>query len=333
MLKYIARRLLVMIPTLFAISLASFFIIQLPPGDFLTTYAAGMGAQDNIIAREQLAVLEERYGLDEPFHVQYWRWISNIVCCGDFGQSFEWNQPVSSLIWDRLTLTMLLAVVSTLFTWLVAFLIGTYSAVRQYSLGDYFWTFIGFIGLATPNFLLALVLMYISFRYFGQSVGGLFSPEYQNAPWSLGKAWDLFQHLWIPVVIIATAGAASTIRIMRANLLDELHRPYTTTARAKGMQEWRLIAKYPLRLALNPFISTVGWTIPTLVSGEIIVSVVLDLPTTGPLLLRALSSQDMYLAGSFLMMLGVLTLIGTLLSDILLAWLDPRIQYEKAGRR
>ncbi|NED97743.1 ABC transporter permease [Phytoactinopolyspora alkaliphila] len=333
MLRYIARRVLVMLPTLFLISLASFFIIQLPPGDFLTTYAAGMGAQDAIVAREHLAALEERYGLNQPFHVQYWQWISNIVCCGDFGQSFEWRRPVSSLIWDRLTLTMLLAVVSTLFMWFVAFLIGTYTAVRQYSIGDYFWTFVGFVGLAIPNFLLALVLMYISFRYFGQSVGGLFSPEYQNAPWSIGKLWDLFQHMWIPVIVIATAGAAGTIRIMRANLLDELHRPYTTTARAKGMQEWRLIAKYPVRLALNPFISTVGWTLPTLISGEIIVSVVLDLPTTGPLLLRALRSQDMYLAGSFILMLGVLTLIGTLLSDILLAWLDPRIQYDKVGSR
>ncbi|NEE00385.1 ABC transporter permease [Phytoactinopolyspora halotolerans] len=333
MLTYIARRVLMMIPTLFLISLASFFIIQLPPGDFLSTYAAGMSAQNAEVAQETLEALEQRYGLDQPFYVQYWYWISNIVCCGDFGQSFEWNRPVSSLIWDRLTLTMLLAIVSTLFTWFVAFLIGTYTAVRQYSVGDYFWTFVGFIGLATPNFLLALVLMWISFRYFGQSVGGLFSPEYESAPWSIGKAVDLFQHMWIPVVVIATAGAASTIRVMRANLLDELHRPYTTTARAKGMQEWRLIAKYPVRLALNPFISTVGWTLPTLVSGEIIVSVVLNLPTTGPLLLRSLESQDMYLAGSFILMLGVLTLIGTLLSDILLAWLDPRIQYEKAGSR
>jgi peptide/nickel transport system permease protein len=332
MLKYIARRLLVMIPTLFLISLASFFIIQLPPGDFLSTYAAGMSAQDAVVAREQLEALEARYGLDQPFHVQYWRWISNIVCCGDFGQSFEWNRPVSSLIWDRLTLTMLLAVVSTLVTWFVAFLIGTYSAVRQYSIGDYFWTFVGFIGLATPNFLLALVLMYISFRYFGQSVGGLFSPEYEDAPWSIGRVWDLFQHLWIPVFIIATAGAASTIRIMRANLLDELHRPYTTTARAKGMQEWRLIAKYPVRLALNPFISTVGWTLPTLISGEIIVSVVLNLPTTGPLLLRSLQSQDMYLAGSFILILGALTVIGTLLSDLLLALWDPRIRYAQAEK-
>lgn len=332
MLTYIARRVLVMIPTLILISLASYFIIQLPPGDFLSTYAANMAAQDAPVSQESLAALERRYGLDQPFHIQYWQWISNIVCCGDFGHSFEWNRPVSSLIWDRLTLTILLALVSTLFTWFVAFLIGTYTAVRQYSIGDYFWTFVGFIGLAIPNFLLALLLLWISFRYFGQSVGGLFSPEYQNAPWSLGKALDLFQHMWIPVVIIATAGAASTIRVMRANLLDELHKPYTVTARAKGMKEWRLIAKYPVRLALNPFISTVGWTLPTLISGEIIVSVVLNLPTTGPLLLRALQSQDMYLAGSFILLLGVLTVIGTLLSDIFLAWLDPRIQYEKAGK-
>ena len=332
MLRYIGRRTLVMIPTLFLISVATFFIIQLPPGDFLTTYVAGLAAEGEMLDRGQLAALEARYGLDQPFHVQYWRWISNIVCCGDFGQSFEWRRPVSQLIWSRLTLTMILAIASTLFTWVIAFAIGTYSAVRQYSVGDYFWTFVGFIGLAVPNFLLALVLMYISFRYFGQSVGGLFSPEYADAPWSFGRVVDLLQHLWIPVIIIATAGAASTIRIMRANLLDELHRPYTTTARAKGLRETRLIAKYPLRVALNPFVSTVGWTLPTLISGEIIVSVVLNLPTTGPLLLRSLLSQDMYLAGSFILLLSALTVVGTLLSDILLAVLDPRIQYGKTGK-
>jgi peptide/nickel transport system permease protein len=229
-------------------------------------------------------------------------------------------------MWGRLGLTFTMSLATLLLTWLVAFPVGILSAVRQYSIGDYVSTIIGYVGLATPNFLLALILMYIAFRYFNQSVGGLFSPDYADAPWGWAKIWDLLKHLWIPVVIIGTAGTAGLIRIMRANLLDELHKPYVTTARAKGMSEWRLILKYPVRVALNPFVSTVGWTLPVLVSGSAVVSIVLALPTTGPLLLRALMSQDMYLAGSFIMLLSTLTIIGTLVSDILLAWLDPRIR-------
>jgi peptide/nickel transport system permease protein len=326
MLQFTLRRILYMIPTLIIVSILSFAIIQLPPGDYLTSYVTTLRATGETVDEATLAAMEQRYGLGQPVYVQYWKWISGILLRGDFGQSFEWNQPVSVLMWGRLGLTFTISLSTLLFTWLVAFPVGILSAVRQYSIGDYVSTVIGYIGLATPNFLLALVLMYIAFRYFNQSVGGLFSPDYADAPWGWAKVWDLLKHLWIPVVIIGTAGTAGLIRIMRANLLDELHKPYVTTARAKGMSEWRLILKYPVRMALNPFVSTVGWTLPVLVSGSAVVSIVLALPTTGPLLLRALMSQDMYLAGSFIMLLSVLTIIGTLISDILLAWLDPRIR-------
>jgi peptide/nickel transport system permease protein len=328
-LSYIVRRILYMIPTLFLISVVSFIIIQLPPGDYLTSLVATMAQTGETVDRAALVALEQRYGLGQPVYVQYWKWISGILLRGDFGQSFEWNQPVSTLIWGRLGLTFVISFVTLLFTWIVAFPIGIYGAVRQYSVGDYTATIIGYIGLATPNFLLALVLMYIAFKYFGQSVGGLFSPEYQDAPWSFGKVMDMLAHLWIPVLIIGTAGTAGLIRIMRANLLDELHKPYVVTARAKGLPERKLLLKYPVRVALNPFISTLGWTLPTLVSGATIVAIVMSLPIAGPLFLRALMSQDMYLAGSFILMLSTLTVIGTLISDILLAWLDPRIRYER----
>lgn len=328
MLQFILRRLLYLIPTLIAISLVMFVIIQLPPGDYLTTLVAAMSSQGETIDPAGLAGLKERYGLGQPIYVQYWKWISNILLHGDFGRSFTYNLPVSSLLWERLGLTLVLSICSLLLVWIIAFPVGVYSAVKQYSPGDYLATFLGFIGVATPNFLLALVLMYIAFKYFNQSVGGLFSPEYQEAPWNWDKVLDLLGHLWIPIIIIGTEGTAGLIRIMRANLLDELRKPYVVTARAKGLPEWKLLLKYPVRVALNPFISTVGWILPGLVSGSAIVSIVLSLPTTGPILLRALLSQDMYLAGSFLLMLSVLTVIGTLLSDLLLAWLDPRIRYE-----
>ncbi|MHA7874254.1 ABC transporter permease [Roseivivax sp.] len=327
MLAYIARRLVAMVIMMFLISIASFVIIQLPPGDFLTTYVASQ-EQGSSVSIQQIEFLKQKYGLDQPFYVQYWRWISGIIFNGDFGYSFNWDKPVSDLIWGQLGFTLLLSVATLLFAWAVSFPIGVYSAVKQYSIGDYIVSFIGFIGLAIPNFLLALVLMYIGFKYFGQSVGGLFSPEYRDAPFSLGKLWDLFKHLWVPIIVIGTAQTAELIRIMRANLLDELNKPYVTTARAKGMSEIRLIFKYPIRIALNPFVSTVGWVLPNLVSGAVIVSVVLNLPTVGPLLLNSLQSQDMYLAGAFILLLSVLTLVGTIVSDILLALLDPRIKLE-----
>ena len=325
MLQYIARRILMMIPTLFLISIVSFIIIQLPPGDFLTSYVTQLSSMGDNVDESAIQALKDRYGLGQPLYVQYLRWMSNMLH-GDFGHSMEWNKPVLGLLTERLPLTFVLAVSTMLFTWAIAFPIGIYSAVKQYSIGDYIATFLGFIGLAIPDFLLALILMWVFFAYFNQSVGGLFSPDFQEAPWSPAKVWDLGKHLIVPMVILGLGGTASLIRVMRANLLDELHKPYVVTARAKGLSESKLLLKYPVRAALNPFISTAGWYLPALVSGATIVAVVLSLPLTGPLLLRALMSQDMYLAGSFIFVLSALTVIGTLISDILLAWLDPRIR-------
>jgi peptide/nickel transport system permease protein len=327
MIKYIIKRVLYMIPTLIGISILSFFIIQLPPGDFLTSKIAGMVEQGETIDVATLDALRSRYGLDQPIIVQYWKWISRIIFRGDFGESFEWNRPVTQMIWGRLGLTFVLSLSTLIFIWLIAFPVGIYSAVKKYSLGDYVFTFLGFIGLAIPNFLFALTLMYIAFSKFGLSVGGLFSPRFQEAPWSIAKVVDLLQHIWIPMAVLGLAGTANLIRTMRANLMDELKKPYVVTARAKGLAESRLLIKYPVRVALNPFISTVGWILPNLVSGSTVVSIVLNLPTTGPLLLRSLQSQDMYLAGSFILLLSTLTVIGTLLSDILLAAVDPRIRF------
>jgi peptide/nickel transport system permease protein len=326
-LTYVLRRLALMVPTVFVISVLAFVIIQLPPGSFAETYAATLDRTGDQVDSALLESLRRRYGLDQPMHMQYLIWMQGIVTRGDFGRSFEWNRPVSTLIWERLALTFVISLSALLFIWVVAFPVGIYSAVRQYSVGDYLATFLAFIGLAIPNFLMALVFMYIAFAYFGQSVGGLFSPEYVNAPWSWGKVVDLLGHLWIPMVVLGTAGTAGLVRIMRANLLDELKKPYVVTARAKGLSETRLLLKYPVRVALNPFVSTVGWILPQLVSGAAIVAIVLNLPTAGPMLFRALLSQDMYLAGTFILLLSFLTVIGTLISDLLLAWLDPRIRY------
>tara|TARA_B110001450_G_C17666706_1_gene499869 strand:+ start:3619 stop:4572 length:954 start_codon:yes stop_codon:yes gene_type:complete len=317
-----------MIPTMIIISMIAFAIIQLPPGDFMTSVLAGLAATGETLDSTMVEALREQYGLGQPIYVQYYKWISGIVLHGDFGLSFEWNRPVSEMIWEKLGLTFFISFVTLIFIWGISIPIGIYSAVKQYSFGDYLFTFFGFIGLATPNFVVALLLMYFSFAVLGQSVGGLYSPEFIEAPWSMAKFVDLMQHIWIPVIVIGTSGMATLIRIMRANLLDELYKPYVTTCRAKGMKEWRLILAYPVRIALNPLVSTLGWVLPTLVSGAIIVSVVLNLPTTGPLLLKALVAQDMYLAGSIILLLSVLTLIGTLISDILLALLDPRIRYQ-----
>ncbi|MEO1104809.1 MAG: ABC transporter permease [Pseudomonadota bacterium] len=327
MLKFILRRLFWTIPFLFAVSIVVFLLIQAPPGDYLTTYIATLAQQGEIVDEARIANLQARYGLDQPLYIQYFKWVTGMLQ-GDFGISFEWQQPVSELIWERMALTLLLSFATLVFTWGIALPIGIYSAVRKYSVGDYVVTFVGFIGLATPNFLLALVLMYIAVVHFGTDVGGLFSDEYVNAPWSFAKVQDLLSHLWLPMIILGTASTASLIRIMRANLLDELPKAYVTTARAKGMSEWRLILKYPVRVALNPFISTIGWLLPQLVSGAVITAIVLNLPLAGPLMLQALLSQDMYLAGAFVMLLCALTVIGMLISDILLALLDPRVRYQ-----
>ncbi len=325
--RFVLKRLLWMIPFLFAVSVVAFVLIQAPPGDYLTTFIAKLGESDEVLDQATIDNLRQRFGLDRPLYVQYFKWVGNLLQ-GDFGMSFEWRQPVSDLVWERMGLTLLLSMATLLFTWAVAFPIGVYSAVRKYSIGDYVATTLGFIGLATPNFLLALILMYVGVVHFGTDVGGLFSSEYKNAPWSWGKVLDLAAHLWLPVVVLGTSATASLIRIMRANLLDELNMPYVDTARAKGLSEFWLILKYPVRVALNPFVSTIGWVLPNLVSGAVVTAIVLSLPTAGPLMLQALLAQDMYLAGAFVLLLSSLTVIGMLLSDILLVLLDPRVRYD-----
>lgn len=328
MLRFIAGRLLWMVPSLFTVSFLAFVLIQLPPGDFVTTYIATLAASNETVDQNTAAELRSRFGLDQPMIVQYFKWIWSILTRGDFGLSFEWQQPVSELIWERMALTLLLTVSTLIMTWAIALPVGVFSAVRKYSIADYILTFLSFLGLAVPSFLLALVLMYVAAVQFGQEVGGLFSEQFKNAPWSVAKVIDLLQHLWIPVVILAVSGTASLIRVMRANMLDELAKPYVTTARAKGLSEFRLLVKYPMRIALNPFISTISWLLPNLVSGSIVVAIVLNLPTAGPLLLQSLMSQDMYLAGAFVLLICALTLLGSLISDILLALADPRIRLE-----
>lgn len=328
MLRFIVVRLMWMIPSLIAISFLAFVLIQLPPGDFVTTYIATLAASNEIVDQNTAAELRARFGLDQPMIVQYLKWISGIVLEGNFGLSFEWQQPVSELIWERMALTLVLTMSTLLATWGIALPIGVFSAVKKYSIGDYVATFFSFLGLAIPSFLLALVLMYFAAVKLGQEVGGLFSEQYVNAPWSYGKIVDLVAHLWVPVIILAVSGTASLIRVMRANMLDELNKPYVTTARAKGLSEFALLIKYPVRVALNPFISTIAWLLPNLVSGSIIVAIVLSLPTAGPMLLQSLMSQDMYLAGAFVLLICALTLVGSLISDVLLALVDPRIRLE-----
>lgn len=330
MLKYIIKRSLYAIPTMFIISILVFITIQLPPGDYVTQMIENMRNQSGGAAwsPEFEEAMRARYGLNEPMPVQYLKWIGNILLHGDFGYSFQNSEPAEKMIMDRIGMTIVVSFASFIFTWVVALPIGVLSAVKQYSIADYVFSFIGFIGLATPGFLIALVLMFLAFKYGNISLSGLFSPEFEMAPWSLAKVGDLFKHLWIPMIIIGVAGTAGLIRVMRANLLDELHKPYVEAARAKGLTEWRILIKYPLRQAMNPFVSTIGWVLPSLIAGEAIVSIVLNLPTTGPVLLNALLQQDMFLAAGFLMLLSLLTIIGSLVSDILLAWLDPRIRYD-----
>ena len=327
MVAYIGRRALLAAFTVWAISVLSFVIIQLPPGDYVSSYIAQMAASGSVVTEQEAQNLRIQYGLDQPMYVQYYKWVK-LIAEGNFGMSMEWKRPVAEVIGDRLWLTMAVSVAALFLTWVLALPIGIYSAVRQYSLGDYTATFVGFIGLAVPNFLLALVVLYLGFTLFNANIGGLFSVELQDAPWSAAKVWDLCKHLPIPALILGLAGTAQQIRIMRANLLDELRKPYVVTARSKGLSELKVILKYPVRLALNPFASTIGYTLPYIVSGSIIVSLVLGLPTVGPLLLRALISQDMFLAGTIVLLLGVMTVIGTLISDILLVWVDPRIRIE-----
>jgi peptide/nickel transport system permease protein len=328
MFGYIMRRVLLIIPMLFLISVISFIALQLPPGDYLTSYAAQLSTMGESVDKQALDSLRERYGLGEPIYVQYGKWIYGIIVRGDWGQSMEWQKPVSELIWERLGLTIVLAVFSLLVSWLVAIPLAVYAATHQYSFLDYVSSTFSFVGVGVPAFLWALMIMYFAQAQLGLNVGGLFSEQYLLAPWSWDKVVDLLKHIWIPALIVAIENTAGELRTTRANLLDELHKPYVELARAKGLTERRLIWKYPVRVALNPFFSTVGWSLANRISSITLMSVVLSLQTTGPMQLRALTSQDMYLAGSFLLLLSLLTIIGTLISDILLAWVDPRIRVE-----
>jgi peptide/nickel transport system permease protein len=328
MVTYIANRFFAGILTIWAASILSFAIIQLPPGDYVTAYIAQLQSMGTVVTAQEAAALRIQYGLDQPIYIQYFKWIG-LMLQGNFGMAMEYNRPVLEVIGDRLALTMVVSLAAVVFIWVVALPIGIYSAVRQYSIGDYFFTFLSFVGVAIPNFMLALILMYVGFKYLGISnIGGLFSPQYLSAPWSWGKIWDLIKHLPLPAIILGLAGTAELVRIMRANLLDELRKPYVVTARAKGLAETRVILKYPVRAALNPFASTIGYIFPFIVSGSIIVSLVLSLPTVGPLLFKALIAQDLFLAGTILLLLATLTVIGTFISDLVLMWVDPRIRLE-----
>ena len=328
-MAYLVRRVLYAVLALWAVSVLSFFIIQLPAGDYVSAYIASLEAMgEGGLSSDAAGTIRETYGIDRPLPVQYFKWITRILFDFDFGISFQSTAPVSEIIGPRLLLTVVLALATVVFTWIIAIPIGIISAVKQYSVLDYVVTFLGFLGLAVPDFLLALVLLYIAFAWFDFSVGGLFSPEFVNAPWTLARIWDLGLHMIIPMIVLGTSGTAATIRIVRANLLDELRKPYVVAARAKGVPEWKLILKYPVRIAMNPVISLTAYILPFLISGSIIVSVVLALPTMGPVLLQSLLAQDMYLAGSIILLVGAMTVIGTLLSDILLVWADPRVRFE-----
>lgn len=325
---YIVRRLLYMISLLLLASVVCFIIIQLPPGDYLSTYIMELKRSGHAVDESEIILLREQYGLDLPMHIQYFKWIQATLH-GNFGISFQWNKPIIDLIAERLPLTLALSLFTIIFTYAVAIPVGIYSATHQYSPGDYFFTTIGFAGLSIPNFLFALILMFMFYKFLGISVTGLFSQEYMDAAWSVGRFIDMLKHLPIPIVVVGTAGTAGLIRVMRGCLLDELQKQYVITARAKGVAERTLLFKYPVKMAINPIVSTVGWMLPAIFSGATITAIVLSLPTIGPLLFSALKSQDMYLAGSLVMVLCFLTLIGTFISDILLVCIDPRIKYEK----
>jgi peptide/nickel transport system permease protein len=327
MIRYIAQRLLLLPFLMVVYSFVIFVIIKAPPGDFLTAYVANLSASGTSITTEMIQSLRHDYGLDQPFIIQYLHWVWNLLH-GNMGLSLEYQRPNLDLIREQLVLTIALALMSFVLTWLIAVPAGIYSATHQHSVFDHIFTVINYIGVATPNFMLALILMWVAFSYFGISVTGLFSPDYVDAPWSFARFGDLLAHIWLPAIVLGIAGTARLTRIMRANLLDELNKPYVVTARAKGMREWRLVLRYPVRLALNPLISTIGWYLPALFSGSLIVATVMNLPNIGPLLLRALINQDMYLAGGILLIYSFLTIVGTLLSDVLLALIDPRIRME-----
>ena len=325
MSQFIFRRLLFFVPMMFLMSVVAFGIIVAPPGDFVSDYVARLETDGSPLSLQERDAIRIEYGLDQPVYVQYWKWIRGVVYW-DLGFSLAFQRPVTELVNDRLLMTVVLGLFTIVFTWTMAIPIGIISAVKQYSVIDYFFTFLSYLGVGTPNFMLALLLMYGALALFNWSVLGLFSYEYVDAPWSFGRFVDMLKHIWLPMVILGTAGTARFTRVVRANLLDEMSKPYVETARAKGLPEWKVVLKYPARIALNPFVSTAGWSLPELFSGSLIVATVMSLPTVGPLLLEALLAQDMYTAGSIILILTGLTVIGTLLSDILLAWMDPRIR-------
>lgn len=328
MLNYIFKRMLSAIPFMFMVSLTVFILIQLPPGDYVDSWAAAQAASGETIEPAKMESMRHDLGLDKPMIVQYYHWVAGMLQ-GDFGRSFAWNDEVKNLVGERIGLTLVLSIATLLLTWAFALPIGIYSAVRRYSVGDYFFTFVGFIGLAVPQFLMALVLMFIGVKYFQSDVTGLFSEQFSNAPWSWARVDDLMKHMWIPMIILGTSSSASLIRILRANLIDQLYMPYVVTARAKGLSEVKLLLKYPVRVALNPFVSTIGWILPHLISGAVITSIVLNLQIVGPMLYQALLAQDIYLSGTILMVVCLMTVVGMLLSDILLVILDPRIRLEQ----
>lgn len=327
MTRFVIRRLLLLIPFMFAISVVSFAIIQLPPGDYVDTYVRNLEMQGGAVNQAQIDALRARYGLDQSLLTQYWLWISNVLT-GDFGNSFLYDRPVGQVLAERVPRTAALAIISMLVTWMIAVPVGIYSALRQYSVGDHVATFLSFIGVAVPPFLLALVAMYLVFDHTGFLITGLYSPEYRGADWSIGKLLDLVKNTWLPVMVLAITGSAGVIRVLRSSLLDELNKLYVTTARSKGLPEHKVILKYPVRIAINPLISTIGWMLPAMVGGEVVVSQVLNLPTIGPVLLEATIAQDMFLTGAIVLILSALTVVGTLVSDILLAAIDPRIRYQ-----
>ncbi len=325
MLRYIGKRLLIMIPLLLLLSIVVFIIIQLPPGDFLTSYINNLEAQGQHVTEELKEQLRMRFGLDDSMIVQYFNWIGNMLK-GDLGYSFQWNRSVNELIGDRLVTTVLLSLSSILLIWIIALPLGFYSATHKYSLLDYGVTTVSFFGMSLPDFLVSLLILWFYYMGTGKFGGGLYSDEYLNQPFSWGKFVDMLGHVWMPYLVVVVTSTASMIKSFRANLLDELNKPYVRTARAKGVSNIKLIVKYPVRIAMIPFVSTIGWMLPTLISGQTVIAIVMNLPTVGPLLLDALKSQDMYLAGSIVFILGVLTMVGTLISDILLALTDPRIR-------
>lgn len=327
MLRFIVQRLLILPILLLLFSMIVFWLVQAPPGDFLTSYLANLASGGSSIREEQVEALRHQFGLDQPQYIRYLYWVAGLLK-GDFGYSLEYQRPNAELIGERLVLTILLALFAFVITWVVAIPAGIYSATHQNSFLDYAFSLLNYIGVATPNFMLALILMWFAFSSLGINITGLFSPDYEQAPWSLDRFIDLLKHIWVPGIVLGIAGTARLMRVMRANLLDELNKPYVVTARAKGMSEWALVLKYPVRLAFNPLISTIGWYLPQLFSGSLIVATVMNLPNIGPLLLRALTQRDMYLSGSILLIYCLLTIVGTLISDILLALFDPRIRME-----